>query len=113
MKLRVVILPQAIRDIDRNAGWWAERHSVDQAILWSETVYRQLESLAEFPQRNGLSAENGEFPYEIRDKLVGVGSRRTHRAIFTIKDDTVFVLSIRRGAQDFLQPSDIVPPLSG
>ena len=28
MKFRVSILPQARRDIDRNADWWAEHHDV-------------------------------------------------------------------------------------
>ena len=56
------------------------------------TVYGQIETLADFPESNGLSAENDEFPYEIRDKLLGLGSRPGYRAVFTIKADTVYVL---------------------
>ena|SRR5579872_4165176 len=104
MKFRVSILPQARRDIDRNADWWAEHHSVEQALQWSDAVYNQLETLAEFPESNSLSAENGEFPYEIRDKLVRLGARPGYRTVFTIKDDMVYVLSVRRGAQDVLRP---------
>lgn len=110
MKFRVSILPQARRDIDRNADWWAEHHSVEQALQWSDAVYDQLETLAEFPERNGLSAENGEFHYVIRDIFVGLGSRRGYRAVFTIKGNTVFVLSVRRAAQDTLRPSDVESP---
>jgi plasmid stabilization system protein ParE len=98
MRFRVSILPQAIRDVDRNADWWAEHHSVEQALQWSDAVYDQLETLADFPESNGLSAESGEFPYKIRDKLVGLGSRLTYRAVFTIKGDTVYVLTVRRSA---------------
>ncbi len=112
MKFRVSILPQARRDIDRNADGWAEHHSVERALQWSDQVYDQLATLAEFPERNGLSAENGEFPYTIRDKLVGLGSRRSHRDVFTIKGDTVFVLSVRRGAQNILRSSDVESPPS-
>lgn len=89
LKFRVFVLPQARRDIDRNADWWAEHYSVELALKWSNAVYDQLETLANFPESNGLSAENGEFPYEIRDKLVGIGARPSHRAVFTIKDETV------------------------
>ena len=110
MTFRVAILPQARCDIDRNVEWWAEHHSVQQALRWSEAVYDQLETLATGPESHGLSAENGEFPYEIREKLVGLGSRPGYRAVFTIKDDTVYVLTIRRGAQDFLRPVDVKPP---
>ena len=53
-------------------------------------MHEQLKTLADFPERHGLSAENDEFPYEIRDKLLGTGSRPSYRAVFTIRGDTVF-----------------------
>ena len=39
MKYLVFILPQARRDIERNSDWWAEHHSLDEAIRWSDTIY--------------------------------------------------------------------------
>lgn len=39
MTFRVSILPQARRDMDRNADWWAEHHSVEQALRWSDAIY--------------------------------------------------------------------------
>jgi hypothetical protein len=50
------------------------------------------------------------FPFEIRDKLVGLGSRPGFRAVFTIKDDTVYVLTVRRLAQDVIRPDDVDAP---
>jgi hypothetical protein len=35
---------------------------------------KQLKSLTTFPESHGLSPENDDFPYEIRDKVVGLGS---------------------------------------
>ena len=110
MKFSVSILPQARRDIDRNADWWAEHHSVEQALRWANAVYDQISTLADFPNSNGLSAENGEFPYTIRDKLVGLGSPPTYRAVFTIRGDVVYVLAVRRGTQDIVQPADVDAP---
>lgn len=69
-------------------------------------MHDQLHTLKDFPQSNPLSAENGEFPYEIRDKLLGLGSRPTHRAIFTIKGNEVHVLTIRSAAQDIVTPEE-------
>lgn len=112
MIFRVAVLPQARRDIDRNADWWAGHHSVEQALRWSDAVYDQIETLAECPEGHGLSAENVDFPYEIRDKLLGLGSRRGYRAVFTIKGDTVYVLTVCRGAQDILRPGDVESPPS-
>jgi plasmid stabilization system protein ParE len=110
MTFRVFISPQARRDIDRNADWWAAHHSVEQAFRWLEAVYDQLETLAEFPEANGLSAENHAFPFEIRDKLVGLGARLAYRAVFTIRGDAVLVLTVRRSSQDSIRPDEIDPP---
>ena len=45
MTFRVTILPQAKRDIDRNADWWSGHHSVEQALELSDVVYDQIERL--------------------------------------------------------------------
>lgn len=110
MTIRVILLPRAEADIEANARWWATHHSVEQAVHWFDAMHEQLKSLAPFPESNGLSAENDEFPYEIRDKLLGLGSRPSYRAVFTIKDDTVYVLTVRPSAQDVIHPGDVDPP---
>ncbi|GAB4154194.1 MAG: hypothetical protein Tsb009_30760 [Planctomycetaceae bacterium] len=51
--------------------------------------------------------ENGEFPYEIRDKLIGLGSRPGFRAVFTIRDATVYILAVRRASQASLHPTEV------
>ncbi|REJ90573.1 MAG: hypothetical protein DWQ34_17020 [Planctomycetota bacterium] len=58
MKFSVSILPQARRDTDRNVDWWAENHSVEEALRWSDAVCDQISTLAELPESHGLSAEN-------------------------------------------------------
>ena len=112
MTYRVVVLPRAEADIEANARWWAENHSVEQAVRWFDAMHDQLKTLANFPESNGLSAENDEFPYEIRDKLLGLGSRPSYRAVIAIKEDTVYVLTVRRATEDILRPDHIDPPPS-
>ncbi len=107
MPFRVILLPRAEADIEDNARWWATHHSTEQAVRWFEVIHDQLKSLEQFPESNGLSAENDHFPYEIRDKLLGPGPRPSYRAVFTIKDDTVYVLTVRRSAQDVIRPGDL------
>ncbi|MBI1346421.1 type II toxin-antitoxin system RelE/ParE family toxin [bacterium] len=112
MTFEVILLHQAEADIEANARWWALHHSVEQAAHWLDTIHHQLKSLEQFPESHGLAAENDEFPYEIRDKLLGLGSRPSYRALFTIRDNTVYILAVRRAAQDAVHPTDLdAPPI--
>lgn len=110
MTFRVVLLPRAEADIEANAQWWATHHSIEQAAHWFDAIHDQLKSLEQFPESNGRSAENDDFRYEIRDKPLGSGPRPSYRAVFTIKDDTVYVLTVRRSAQDVIRPGDLEAP---
>lgn len=107
MAFHVRILPRAERDIERNAQWWAEHHSVDQAVRWFYAVHDQLKSLRQLPERQPLSAQDSQFPYEVREKLVGLGPRPGYRAVFTIRGNEVFVLTVRAGEQDHFTPDQI------
>ncbi len=107
MKYVVKILPRAEADIEGNAQWWADHHSVDQAVKWFFAVRSQILSLDEFPESHPLSYENDEFPYEIREKLVGLGRRPSYRAVFTIRDGTVYVVALLAAEQDRLRPDDV------
>lgn len=67
----------------------------------------QLQTLDSIPESHSLSAENDDFPYEIRDKLVGLGSRPRYRAVFTVKGNDVFVLTVQAGEQAAIEPDEV------
>jgi len=90
---------QAEADILRNANWWAERHSLQQALSFESTVEQQLSTLSSMPERFGVAPENDKFPIEIRQMMVGLGSRPSYRAIYTIQNNVVLILAVRRGEQ--------------
>lgn len=104
---QLIVTSEARSDIDRNADWWAEHHSVEQAIAWTKAIYQQLESLRNLPESHTLSLENDAFDTEIREKLVGLGSRPRYRAVFTIKENNIYVLAVRAAEQDRLSPGDV------
>jgi plasmid stabilization system protein ParE len=111
MTYQILILPQAHLDINRNAEWWADHHSIDQAERWADAVYDQIETLDRSPESYAISAENETFSVEIRDKLVGLGRHPNYRAIFTVLENVVYVLAVRRAAQDAFRPDDCnLPP---
>jgi plasmid stabilization system protein ParE len=101
------VTAKARDDITRNAAWWAEHHSLDEALRWYDEIYKQLDTLLTFPERHGVAPENNEFEYDIREKPVGVGSHPTHRAIFTIVESEIRVLAVHRAAQDTVTPDDL------
>ncbi len=107
---QVVVTPNAEEDIERNARWWAEHHSLGQALRWIEVVEEQLQALATLPEAHSTAPENNDYSFEIREKLVGLGSRPGYRAIYAIRDDSVFVLAVRRGAQGRVDPGELDLP---
>ncbi len=109
MSCRLVVVPEAHADIRRFSEWWAQCHSILQAVKWMDCVYDQIDNLRHAPHSHPLSSENDQFPFELRDRLLGVSARPTHRAIFTIHDDTVYILAVRHVAQDRLRPTDLSP----
>ena len=107
MSFSVRYTDQAAADLFRNAHWWAEHHSLDEALAWEAAMETQIATLAEHPTRHALAPENDDFPFEIHQKLIGLGSRPSYRAIYTIHGDTVFVLAVHRGTQDRITPEEI------
>ena len=103
----VVLTDRAHAEMEAAYLWWAEHRSQTQAARWYNTFADAIESLATHPDRYPLSRENDRFPDEIRDLSFGIGRRRTHRAVFTIRQDMVLVLAVRHLAQQDLSPDDI------
>lgn len=104
---RIVFTERASRELEQAADWWAEHRSLDQAVRWYAGFSAAIAALKEQPQRLPLAAENGRFPYEIRELHYGLGSRPTHRAVFTIRPEMVLVLTIRHAAQAELTTEDL------
>jgi plasmid stabilization system protein ParE len=114
MSLRVVVTEEAEANISANAEWWAENRSVDQARRWKEEVRLQIVGLVESASRCAHSRENGRprFKVELWDKPVGLGRGNSHRIVFTIHSETIFVLAVRSTGQDDLTPDDLPAILS-
>jgi plasmid stabilization system protein ParE len=107
MNYGLILTARARADILRNAEWWAENHSSDQAIAWFDSIYEQLERLRTMPERFPFTPENGSVAVEIREMPLGLGGRPSYRAVFTIKPLEVHVLTVRRSSQDSVTTEDI------
>jgi len=109
MSLRVVVTEEAEANISANAERSAKNKSVNQARRWKEEVRLQIVGLVESASRCSHSGENGRprFKFELWDKIVGLGRGNSHRIVFTIHSETIFVLAVRSTGQDDLTPHDL------
>jgi plasmid stabilization system protein ParE len=108
----VVTTERAAREIEDAAAWWASERSIEQADRWYQGIRTAIIGLADMPERYAIAAESPEFPYELRELHFGLGSKPTHRVLFTIVGETMRFnsascitcrTSVRRSCLTFVQ----------
>lgn len=107
MRYRVILNERAEAQLEAASLWWMEHRSAEQAARWYNGFLDSLRSLSENPERCAIARENSKFPIPVREHLYGLGKRITHRALFTIRHDVVFVFSIRHVARQDVAPDDV------
>ena len=102
MTFRVETTAAAERDADAILDWLLSEHAGETGMRWFAALQDAIASLAEFPVRCPLAPEKVAFPFEVRHLLYG---RKPHvyRILFTIEDQTVYVLHIRHGRRQPLK----------
>ena len=94
--MREVLLTQrAQEELDEAHHWWAENRSAEQANRWYLGFLEAMLTLEHVPFRWPFAPENDYFPYEVRQLNFGLGSRPTHRALYTVRPDVVVILRVR------------------
>ena len=103
----IYITDKANRQLEDAARWWAENRSAAQAERWYDGFVAEIQSLKKDPERFPLAHESDVFPVAIHELHYGLGSRKTHRAIFAIRTARVVVYSVRHVAQCDLTVDDL------
>lgn len=107
MKYRVFVLPVAEDQIVASALWWAEHRSTEQASRWLEGFETAIAGLCADPESLPLAREDHLFPFHVRQLDYGLGTKKTHRAIFEVRGDDVLVFSVRHLHQRDISPEDV------
>ena len=110
MTYQVVLTDRAARDLDEAYRWFAER-APEAAVDWYNGFLDALNSLVSNPERCPVAAESRKLSIEIRQLLYG--RRRSFRALFLVREQTVVVLHIRHTARREANPEDLLYPESG
>ena len=96
----VRITALAEEDIQQNFIWWRDNRDPDQAAEWYESIYPAINSLSQMPRRCAFAREQDMYSGELRQLYFGIGRKATHRIIFTIERETVFVLAVLHQRQN-------------
>lgn len=111
MQYRVVYTSRAKRDLHAATEYIAARVP-ETAEKWFDGFVETLAKLKNDPLFFGLAPESKHVEAEIRQVIYRTKSRRSNRALFTVRDQTVFILCIRRPGQKLLSSSDTKALLS-
>jgi plasmid stabilization system protein ParE len=102
MTFRVETTVVAEQEADAILDWLLSQHAGDTGIRWFLALQDAIGSLAEFPARCPLAPESTAFPFEVRHLLYG-HPPHVYRILFTIENQTVYVLHIRHGRRQPLK----------
>jgi len=100
MSYKVEITEKAQEEM-REATRWIAQYSPEKAALWHFELLEKADSLESSPARCPLAPESETHGKEIRHLIFG-----KYRILFTIEDETVYVLRVRHQAQDTLLPDE-------
>ncbi len=90
----------------QTAYLWLKERNPGYADQWFRGLMNVIASLQEKPQRRALASDNEAFSEQVRQLLYGK-SRNTYRILFTIRDETVFVLHVRHSSQASLTTDEV------
>lgn len=85
------------------AHLWKLQRSAVSAAKWYNGLVDAIDSLSAYPERCSLAPESETFGKEIRQLMYGK-HQGTWRILFEVRGDTVYVLHIRHGRQQLLEP---------
>ncbi|HWT80711.1 MAG TPA: type II toxin-antitoxin system RelE/ParE family toxin [Candidatus Methylomirabilis sp.] len=99
MTFRVVIQPRAERDIWAAAQWIEDQSaSSAKALRWARGVRAKIATLKVHPKRCPVDPDSDAFGEEVRVLLYGKRQGK-YRILFSIRGDTVHVLTVRHAAR--------------
>lgn len=107
MTYRVILSPFARQELYEDFIWWETHRDAVQAERWIVGFERALATLSINPERHPCAVEADRHALDLRQMLYGLGKRPTHRAVFEIRGEEVFVHAIRHLARNDLSTDDL------
>jgi plasmid stabilization system protein ParE len=97
---------RVILALEHGYAWWAKHRSPAQAARWLNGFAAAIEAIGANPKQYATAVESDLFPYEVRELHFGLGPKPSHRALFVIRPEMVYVIAIRHISQRSVRPDD-------
>ncbi len=107
MIYKVSLAQKAKQDIFLIHDWWHDHRSPEQADKWFDEILVAFQSLQQMPERCPQAPEAQKAGRNVRQLLFTIGQRKTHRIVFLVESQTVWILRVRHVAQESL-PADFL-----
>ena len=91
MTFSVTVLPTAENQMLAMAIWWADQRSSEQAAAWLSGLEQAITQLQSDPESWPVATESDRFDFALREMPYGLNNKKTHRVLFEVSDDRVFV----------------------
>lgn len=101
MEYQVELSRRAESDIEE-AFLYIQERAPRNAVLWRDGLEAKLRVLERMPESFALAPENQDTTIEVRQLLYG-----RYRILYTVRGLTVFVLTVRHGARQFMAAEDL------
>jgi plasmid stabilization system protein ParE len=105
MTYHVIVTPEAEADL-RMAYRYIRSRAPRAARDWIRRARQSAKTLARHPERCPLAPESASFHEPIRELFFGSGNRGTHRFLFVVLGESVYILHVRHGSMLPLSPDE-------
>ncbi len=105
MAYKVILSPQARRDVRETTDYLAAQTDNERAKTWKNGILEAIGTLTQMPLRCAIAGESQELGVELRQLMV-----RPHRILFRVHEGAqrVDVLRVYHSARAPLQIDDLV-----
>ncbi len=109
MRYSVQVTRDAERELRIIIRWLRER-SQSGAEAWLRRWAEVLDELSNSPESFGIAPEDEETEDCIQQAIFRTRKGLPYRALFLVREETVFVLHVRGSGQDRIAPEDLHTP---
>jgi len=98
------------RDIADGIFRWIAERSPDGASRWKAELQRTISRIADAADTFALAAESDLYSEPVREVYFKTRKGKKYRALFIIRGEVAYIVSVRAPGQDLVGPDELTLP---